>query len=208
MRILIPGGSGQVGHILARHFHAAGHRVTVLSRRPHLAPWGVVAWDGETPGAWISELEGSNVCINLAGRSVNCRYTEENRRSIRESRVRSTCLLNEVIGSLKQPPPLWINASTATIYRHALDRPMDEFRGELGGGEPGAPDTWNFSIDVAKAWETAFFSAPLPRTPAAPGCGGNTCLLSVARGSACSWPNNSAGNAGPGCARPQRAPRV
>jgi uncharacterized protein (TIGR01777 family) len=164
MRILIPGGSGQVGHILARHFHAAGHRVTVLSRRPHLAPWGVVAWDGETPGAWISELEGSNVCINLAGRSVNCRYTEENRRSIRESRVRSTCLLNEVIGSLKQPPPLWINASTATIYRHALDRPMDEFRGELGGGEPGAPDTWNFSIDVAKAWETAFFSAPLPRT--------------------------------------------
>jgi len=153
-----------VGHILARHFHAAGHRVTVLSRRPHPAPWNIVAWDGEIPGAWISELEGSNVCINLAGRSVNCRYTEKNRRRIRESRVRSTCLLNKVIGLLKQPPPLWINASTATIYRHALDRPMDEFHGELGGGEPGAPDTWNFSIGVAKAWEEAFFSVSLPRT--------------------------------------------
>ena len=164
MRILIPGGSGQVGHILARHFHQAGHRVTVLSRRPCPGPWSVVAWDGETPGAWISELEGSNVCINLAGRSVNCRYTEKNRRLIRDSRVRSTCLLQEVIASLKQPPRVWINASTATIYRHALDRPMDELHGDLGGDEPGAPDTWNFSIDVAKAWETAFFAATLPCT--------------------------------------------
>jgi len=72
--------------------------------------------------------------------------------------------LNEVIASLNHPPPLWLNASTATIYRHALDRPMDETDGELGGNEPGAPDTWNFSIDVAKNWEQAFFSTPTPLT--------------------------------------------
>ena len=160
MRIVIPGGSGQVGQVLARHFHAEGHAVTVLSRRATPAQWRVLVWDGVTRGAWVDELEGSDVCINLAGRSVNCRYTEANRREIRDSRVLSTRLLNEVIGGLRHPPPVWLNASTATIYRHALDRPMDEFTGELGGGEPGAPDTWNFSIGVAKAWEEAFFSVP------------------------------------------------
>lgn len=164
MRIVIPGGSGQVGHILARYFHAQGHTVTVLSRSPRPASWRVVFWDGCTPGAWIADLEQSDVCINLAGRSVNCRYTAENRRAIYESRIRSTRLLNEVIGSLAHTPRLWVNAGTATIYRHARDRPMDETSGELGGSEPGAPDTWNFSIDVAKAWEEAFFSTPAPRT--------------------------------------------
>ncbi len=164
MRIVIPGGTGQVGHILSRHFHMHGHRVTVLSRHSRPAPWRVVRWDGMTPGDWISELEGSDVCINLAGRSVNCRYTAENRRAIYESRIRSTGLLNQVIASLHRPPRLWVNAATATIYRHALDRPMDEASGELGGNEPGAPDTWNFSIQVAKAWEQAFFSTPTPLT--------------------------------------------
>ncbi|HWC96521.1 MAG TPA: TIGR01777 family oxidoreductase [Candidatus Sulfopaludibacter sp.] len=164
MRIVLPGGSGQVGGILARHFHSQGHTVTVLSRHPQPAPWRVVEWDGVTAGSWTAELEQSDVCINLAGRSVNCRYHTANRRAIRESRVRSTLLLNQVIGSLERPPKLWINASTATIYRHALDRPMDEATGEPGGNEPGAPDTWNFSIEVAKAWEAAFFSSPTPRT--------------------------------------------
>jgi uncharacterized protein (TIGR01777 family) len=164
MRIIIPGGSGQVGHVLARHFHAGGHEVVVLSRQLESAPWSVVTWDGETRGDWISVLERSDVCINLAGRSVNCRYNQKNRRAIYESRVRSTRLLNEVIQSLSHPPVLWINASTATIYRHALDRPMDDETGELGGNEQGAPDTWNFSIDVAKAWEEAFFATATPRT--------------------------------------------
>ena len=164
MKIVIPGGSGQVGQILARHFHAQGHAVTVLSRSPRPAPWRVLCWDGLTPGAWVADLEQSDVCINLAGQSVNCRYTPANRRSIRQSRVRSTRLLNRVIASLNHPPRLWLNASTATIYRHALDRPMDESDGELGGNEPGAPDTWNFSIDVAKAWEEAFFSTTTPLT--------------------------------------------
>ena len=164
MKIVIPGGSGQVGQILARHFHAQGHAVTVFSRHPRPAPWNVVPWDGLTPGDWIADLEQSDVCINLTGRSVNCRYTAANRRAILESRIRSTRLLHEVIASLKHPPRLWVNASTATIYRHALDRAMSEADGELGGNEPGAPDTWNFSIDVAKAWEEAFFSTPTPLT--------------------------------------------
>lgn len=164
MKIVIPGGSGQVGRILARHFHAKGHAVTVFSRSPRSAPWRVVTWDGFTPGDWIADLEQSDVCINLAGRSVNCRYTAANRRLINESRIRSTLLLNEVIASLNRAPRLWVNASTATIYRHALDRAMDETTGELGGDERGAPDTWKYSIGVAKAWEQAFFSTPTPLT--------------------------------------------
>jgi uncharacterized protein (TIGR01777 family) len=164
MKIVIPGGSGQVGRMLARHYHERGHIITVLSRNAQHAPWRVVSWDGVTPGGWISDVEQSDVCINLAGRSVNCRYTATNRRTIYESRIRSTQLLNQVLGSLKHPPELWVNASTATIYRHALDRAMNETDGELGGSEPGAPDTWNFSIDVAKAWEKAFFSTATPLT--------------------------------------------
>jgi hypothetical protein len=151
-----------VGHILARHFHSKGHQVTVLSRHPQSEPWQVIPWDGVTPGPWTRYLEFSDALINLAGRSVNCRYYPANRRSIFDSRVRSTELLNRVVSGLKNPPPVWLNASTATIYRHALDRPMDEATGELGGSEPGAPDTWNFSIQVAKAWEEAFFSTEIP----------------------------------------------
>jgi uncharacterized protein len=164
MKIVIPGGTGQVGQLLARHFQAQGHDVTVFSRNPRPAPWRVVPWDGVTVGPWVSELDQSDVCINLAGRSVNCRYTAANRRSIYDSRVLSTQLLGKTIALLEHPPAVWLNASTATIYRHALDRPMDEATGELGGNEPGAPDTWNFSIHVAKAWEQAFFAAHTPRT--------------------------------------------
>ena len=164
MKIVIPGGSGQVGRLLARHFHERGNTVTALSRNPSPSPWRVCLWDGVTPGEWISALEQSDVCVNLAGRSVNCRYTAANRHAIHESRIRSTRLLNNVISSLAKPPRLWINASTATIYRDALDRAMNEAEGELGGNEPGAPDTWNFSIGVAKAWEDAFFSRPAPLT--------------------------------------------
>jgi len=164
VKIVIPGGSGQVGTILARHFHAVGHDVAVLSRSRSVRPWRTALWDGVTDGEWIGELDGSDVCINLAGRSVNCRYGPANRRTILESRVCSTQLLNRVMEQLRRPPRLWINASTATIYRHALDRSMDEATGELGGNEPGAPDTWNFSIEVAKAWEEAFFATETRRT--------------------------------------------
>ena len=139
MKIVIPGGSGQVGTILARHFHQQGHTVTVLSRAPKPAPWQVIRWDAQTAGPWTAALEQSDVCINLTGRSVNCRYHTENRRQMYDSRIVSTRLLNEVIASLQHPPRLWLNASTATIYRHALDRPMDERTGELGGTNQGLP---------------------------------------------------------------------
>jgi uncharacterized protein (TIGR01777 family) len=164
LRIVIPGGNGQVGNLLARHFHWEGHQVTVLSRNPKHTPWREVAWDGRTVGDWVKVLDGSDVCINLAGRNVNCRYNQANRKEIYDSRIDSTRVLHEAMASLAQPPRIWMNASTATIYRHSLDKPMDEAMGELGGGEPGAPDTWNFSIRVAKAWEQAFFSIATPRT--------------------------------------------
>ena len=97
MRIVIPGGSGQAGRILARHLQGCGHTVTVLSRTPGPAPWRTVQWDGLTPGGWVTQLEQSDVCINLAGRSVNCRYGAKNRGIILESRVKSTLLLNQVV---------------------------------------------------------------------------------------------------------------
>lgn len=164
LRIVIAGGTGHLGTILATHFHSVGHSITILSRTEHSSSGEIVPWDGETLGDWVSQLEGADVLINLAGRSVNCRYTPANRTSIMNSRVRSTRVLGEAIGRLGRPPRLWINSSTATIYRHSLDRPMDEDTGGFGGHEPGVPESWRFSIEVARSWEDAFFSAETPRT--------------------------------------------
>ena len=164
LRIVIPGGGGQVGTMLSRYFHAQGHQVVVLARKSVPAPWRVIAWDGKNLGAWTSELEDSDVVINLAGRNVNCRYTTENQKSIMNSRTEMTHLLGRAIGLLVHPPRLWLNSSTATIYRHAYDRPMDERTGEIGGSEPDAPPKWKFSIDVAKSWEATFFDAVTPNT--------------------------------------------
>ena len=164
LRVIIPGGSGQVGTILARHIHATGHSVVVFARGPTHAPWRVIPWDGVNPGSWIKELDGADVLINLAGRNVNCRHNAKNRQEIMESRVHSTRLLGEALKELAHPPHLWMNASTATIYRHALDRPMDEYTGEIGGNEPNAPSAWRFSIEVATQWEKAFFAARTPNT--------------------------------------------
>lgn len=169
MRIVLPGGSGLVGQLLARHFQEGGHHVTVLTRGPYTAPWQTVHWDGEHAGPWVETLEGADVCINLAGRSVNCRYSARNRQQIYGSRIHSTRLVGQIIAGLENPPRVWMNASTATIYRHALDRPMDEDSGEMGGyetitGTRPAPETWNFSVQVARDWESALFEAPTPRT--------------------------------------------
>jgi uncharacterized protein len=164
MKIVVAGGSGQIGTLLARSFHQRGHSVVALVRKIEPAAWQVLQWDGKTLGSWAESLNGCDVLINLAGRSVNCRYGSANRKAILDSRVLSTRALHQAIASVDTPPPVWLNASTATIYRHALDRPMDERNGKLGGNEPGAPDTWNFSIEVAKAWEEAFFSTDTPHT--------------------------------------------
>jgi uncharacterized protein len=164
LRIVLPGGSGQVGSLLARHFQSQGHSVVVLARRPAHAPWKVVQWDAVSIGPWAGEIENADLVINLAGRSVNCRYTAANRREITESRTQSTRILGDAIRMSAHPPKVWMNASTATIYRHAFDRAMDEATGEIGGKEPNAPDTWRFSIAVATGWEDAFFSSPAPGT--------------------------------------------
>jgi uncharacterized protein len=164
LRIVLPGGNGHVGTILARHFHSRGHSVTVLTRTPKTSPWRVLAWNGAGVDRWVSALEDADVVINLAGRSVNCRYYAANRREILESRTRPTQLLGEVIGNLPRPPRLWMNASTATIYRHSLDRAMDEALDELGGNEPDAPASWRFSVEVATCWEESFFAAETPAT--------------------------------------------
>jgi uncharacterized protein (TIGR01777 family) len=164
MRVVITGGSGQIGQILARHFHSAGTSVTVVARHVQPAPWSTIAWDGQHQGDWAKALDGADVVINLAGRSVNCRYNQANRREIMESRVVSTRLVGEAIAQATQPPKVWMNASTATIYRHALDRPMDDVDGEIGGNEPGIPSSWRFSYEVATSWEREFFAARTPLT--------------------------------------------
>ncbi len=164
MKVVLPGGSGQVGAVLARHFHACGHEVVVLSRSPASAPWRVVPWDGETVGAWAAEIDGADVLVNLAGRSVNCRYTAANRKLITDSRVRSTRAVGEAVAAAKRPPRVWLQAGTATIYAHRFDVPNDETTGIIGGDEPDAPDTWRFSVGVAKAWEEAFAAAVVPHT--------------------------------------------
>ena len=162
MRIVIPGGSGQVGTLLARALHADGHDVVVLSRRPTRAPWRLVAWDARTVGEWATELEGADTVVNLVGRSVNCRYTPANRREIMDSRLQATHAIGEAVRGAARPPAAWLQMSTATIYAHRFDAPNDEATGILGGHEPDVPDTWRFSIDVATRWEAAAAASPLP----------------------------------------------
>jgi uncharacterized protein len=164
MKIVVPGGSGHLGEILSRAFTAVGHEVVVLSRRPKASPWRVVAWDGETLGPWAREFDGADVVVNLAGRSVNCRYHAANRREMTESRVRSTRAVGRAIAEASRPPGVWLQASTATIYAHRFDADNDEATGVIGGSEPDAPKSWKFSIDVARAWEQAAVEAVTPAT--------------------------------------------
>nr|WP_275440211.1 TIGR01777 family oxidoreductase [Paenibacillus sp. ACRRY] len=142
------GGTGFVGQDFAQRFKKLGYEVLIISRQP-----GHIAW--EDFNGIRRALEGAEMLINLAGKSVNCRYTDENRRIILESRTSTTRILGESVLECDHPPELWINSSTATIYRHAEDRPMTEKEGEIGSG---------FSVDVAKAWEQAFFEFSLPST--------------------------------------------
>ena len=164
MKIVIPGGSGQVGTILARAFQNDGHEVVVLSRSARQALWGVVPWDAVTLGPWVRDIDGADVVINLAGRSVNCRYTPRNREAIKQSRLLSTRVVGKAIAAATRPPRLWLQASTATIYAHRFDAPNDETTGILGGGERDAPETWRFSIDVASSWERELDAAEVPGT--------------------------------------------
>ncbi len=124
----------------------------------------MIEWDSATLGSWTSEIDGAHVVINLAGRSVNCRYYDKNRRAIMDSRIDSTRIIGEAIARSLRPPRLWLQASTATIYAHRYDSPNDEVTGIIGGDERDAPDTWKFSIDVAKTWEQTLVEAATPHS--------------------------------------------
>ncbi|WP_030452456.1 TIGR01777 family oxidoreductase [Herbidospora cretacea] len=161
-KIVMPGGTGQIGTILRRALHAAGHDVVVLTRRPSRD--GEVGWDGATPGSWVKEIDGSDVVVNLAGRSVDCRYTPASLRAMMDSRVDSTRAVGAAIAAADRPPRVWLQMSTATLYAHRLDAPNDEATGVIGGGEPGVPGYWGYSVEIAKAWEAAQEQAATPGT--------------------------------------------
>ncbi|GAA2685479.1 TIGR01777 family oxidoreductase [Streptomyces lunalinharesii] len=162
MKVVLPGGTGQVGALLDRALTAAGHEVTVLTRRPRRPR--EIGWDGATPGAWAAAVDGSDVVINLAGRSVSCRYTAENLRAMRDSRLDSTRVVGAAIAAAARPPRVWLQMSTATIYAHRFDAAHDEATGVLGGAEAGVPDYWAYSVDIAKDWERAQAAADTPAT--------------------------------------------
>ena len=156
MKIIITGAGGYLGGVLAPFLAARGDEVVMVARhRPEItaqiARFSV--WDGETLGDWAREIDGADAVINLAGRSVNCRYNEENKREILESRLKTTRIVARAIAEVKKPPSVWLNASGA-IYQDQRKRDLDE-NGALGEG---------FSVEVCKAWESAFFETDLDKT--------------------------------------------
>ena len=146
-RAVVAGASGFVGTAIVDAFTADGYEVRTIGRT------GAVTWTD--PAAISALVDGSDVLVNMAGKSVDCRYTDRNRDEILRSRVDTTRALRQAVAAAADPPAVWLNASTATIYRHAMDRPQTEADGELGEG---------FSVDVARTWEQEFFAGDLPRT--------------------------------------------
>ncbi|CND47840.1 Epimerase family protein [Mycobacterium tuberculosis] len=162
MKVVIPGGTGQVGAILDRALTAAGHEVVVFSRRP--VGERQVGWDGRTLGDWAREIDGSDVVINLAGRSVSCRYTPANLQEMMDSRVLSARVVGEAIAAAVRPPRVWLQMSTATVYAHRFDAANDEASGVIGGGEAGVPGYWAYSVRIARNWEREQERAETPST--------------------------------------------
>ena len=156
-KIILAGGNGYVGTVLAGYYRHLAKEVIILSRTPKLPDGNIktLVWDGKTKGDWADELSGAELLVNLCGKNVNCRYNKKNREKIVASRVLPTTLLGEVISKLDNPPAFWINVASATIYRHAEDRPQDEESAEIGTG---------FSIDVCREWEATFFNTKTPKT--------------------------------------------
>jgi hypothetical protein len=161
-KIILAGGSGFLGSVLANHFAAKGIEVVIFTRKPKQRADLIreVHWDGVSVGDWMKELEGARALINLAGISVNCRYHARNRKLMLDSRLNSTRVLGEAAGRCANPPPVWLNSSTATIYRHNFGPAWDE-TGEIGGC-PEAKDI--FSVHVATEWERVFNETNTPRT--------------------------------------------
>lgn len=156
-KIVLAGGNGYLGTVLANYYKDKAKEVIILSRKEKETQQNIrtVVWDGKSPGKWTAALVNADILINLCGKNVNCRYNEKNKAEIIASRVLPTELLGSVIHDLYEPPKLWINITSATIYRHAEDHPQDEQSGETGSG---------FSVDVCKAWEAAFYKYKTPHT--------------------------------------------
>lgn len=151
-KIIIAGGTGFLGKALEQYFLNRGDAVYILTRQPK-AP-NHIKWDAITKGVWANTLEGANLLINLTGKSVDCRYTDKNKREILHSRIESTKVLNEVIQQLEKPPSVWINAGSATIYDHAEEHLNTETNGIIGN---------DFSMNVCKQWEAEFFKTSIPQ---------------------------------------------
>jgi uncharacterized protein len=158
-KIILAGGTGFLGAALAAHFATLGWKVVVLTRKPHRA--GEISWDGETAGEWCHELESADAVVNLCGRSVDCRYTPANRRLIMDSRIKPTRALGQAIARCAKPPRVWLNCSSATIYRHTFSTPWDETCTDF---TPTSTVHDEFSLEVIHAWENAFDAAPTPHT--------------------------------------------
>ncbi len=157
MKIVIPGGSGHVGQSVKAWLEPRGWEVKVLSRSDGSG------WDGKTLGPWAKAFEGADAVLNLAGRSVNCRYHARNLAEMMDSRVDSTRVVGEAIAQCARPPKVWLQSSTATIYAHRFDAPNDEFTGRLGFSDE-APRKWKASFAIAKAWEDELARADTPQT--------------------------------------------
>jgi len=160
--VVVPGGSGHLGRLVVPFLRSRGYAVVVLARHP-VGP-DQVGWDGRTLGPWTAELEGAAAVLNLAGRSVNCRYSPANLKEMLDSRVESTRVLGTAIARAARPPRVWLQSSTATIYAHTFGPANDDRTGRIGGGEPDAPAYWKKSIDIATAWERTLDEAPTPAT--------------------------------------------
>ncbi|WP_136465088.1 TIGR01777 family oxidoreductase [Flagellimonas onchidii] len=156
-KIVIAGGSGFLGNILIQNLKSYVEEIVVLSRKskPSFENIRFIKWDGKTLSEWAKEIDDCTALINLSGRSVDCRYNKKNKAEILDSRINSTKVLGKAVEQSINPPEIWINSSTATIYRHSMDKKMNELTGELGSG---------FSVEVAKTWEKAFFSCNTPKT--------------------------------------------
>lgn len=161
-KLIVAGGSGFLGRVLAEYFAASETEVVILTRTPRArtGPIREAGWDGMTLGGWANELEGAWALINLAGISVNCRYHAANRQLLLDSRLNSTRVLGEAIAGCAKPQPVWLNSSTATIYKHTYGPAWDE-TGEIGGC-PEAKDI--FSVRIATEWERVFNEAETPHT--------------------------------------------
>ncbi|MGH1383322.1 TIGR01777 family oxidoreductase [Kordia sp.] len=157
-KMIIAGGSGFLGQSLISYFLPKDYEIIVLSRNTKNTGndnLRYIEWNAKTLDIWMTELEGADVLINLTGKSVDCRYSEKNKAEILNSRVDSTKVLGEAVQACAVPPKVWMNSSTATIYKHSLERKMTEENGIIGD---------DFSMNVAKSWEKAFYSCKTPKT--------------------------------------------